>query len=298
MAATGGLFVTAVVGAPVSVVLLPFVPLPGLLLGGRHGAGALAACVALTTLVAAALLGPGPALTYMLTIGGPTLAAAAALRRAWSVERTVLLGAGAWSLAVAVLLLVTYGSPNLVLEGLRERLQESFDLAVSASGRFGMEPDAASDLLAMREPMLAGILGILPGVLVLAGGFTMLLNVLIVRSLLPWLQLADLRTWSVPAALIWGFIGAGFGMFAPLPEIALVARNAFVMLLGCYLCQGLAVISFFLAQFQVRRSLRVASYVLIATQQVLLAVVLLLGIFDLWANFRRLGVILSNQADD
>ena len=297
-AATGGLFVTALVGAPVSAVLLPFVPLPGLLLGGQHGERALAACVVLSTLVAAALLGGGPAATYLLALGAPTLAATAALRRGWSAERTVLLGAAAWTAAVAILLLATYGAPAHVVAGVRDRLQESFDVAISSSARWGMTDDAVAELAAARDPLLAGMLSILPAALALAGALTMLLNVLIVRSLLPWLRTTDLRTWSAPQPLIWAFIATGFGMFAPLPSVALIAANGFVLLLGCYFCQGLAIVSFYLERFRLRRGLRVAMYGLLVTQQILVLLVVVMGVFDLWANFRRLGVVSADDAGE
>ncbi len=296
-AATGGLYVTALVGAPMSAVLLPFVPLPGLLLGGQQGARSLAACVALSTLLAAALVGGGPAITYLLALGAPTLAATAALRRGWSVERTVLLGATAWTAAVGILLLATYGSPAHVVSGVHDHLQESFDAAVSASRHWGVNDDAIAELAASRGTLVKSMLSILPGALALAGALTMLLNVLIVRSLLPWLKATDLRTWGAPPLLIWAFIGAGFGMFAPATAVALIAANVFVVLLGCYFCQGLAIIGFYLERYHIRPGLRAVAYVLVLTQQVLVFLVMLLGVFDLWANFRRLGVV-STDVDD
>jgi len=298
VAATGGLYVTALVGAPVSTVLLPFVPLPGLLLGGRHGEGALVACVGLSTMLAALLLGVEPALTYLLALGAPTLAATAALRRGWSVERTVLLGAAAWSVAVMVLLLAEFGSPAQIVAGVRDRLQESFDLAVATSRGLGITDDVASDLAAARDGTIGAVLAILPAALATAGAFTMLLNVLIVRGFLPWLRASDLRIWSAPPTLIWAFIVAGFGMFIPGPGVWIVAANAFIVAASCYLCQGLAIVSFYLERFHLGRGLRVATYALIITQQPLLLIVLLLGVFDLWVNFRRLGVATEIDVDE
>ena len=89
---------------------------------------------------------------------------------------------------------------------------------------------------------------------------------------------------------IWVLILAGFGMFAPSFSVAVAARNVFVVLLGCYFCQGLAIVSYYLDRFRLPRGIHVASYVLIAVQHVVAAMVLALGVFDLWGNFRRLGV--------
>ena len=43
----------------------------------------------------------------------------------------------------------------------------------------------------------------------------------------------------------------------------------------------------YLDRFRLPRGIRIASYVLIAVQHVATAIVLALGIFDLWGNFRR-----------
>jgi uncharacterized protein YybS (DUF2232 family) len=93
--------------------------------------------------------------------------------------------------------------------------------------------------------------------------------------------------WRAPDALIWVLIATGFAMFVPLGLFTLVARNVFLVLLGCYFCQGLAIVSYYLARFRLPRAVRIASYALIAIHQVLTATVLALGVFDFWANFRR-----------
>jgi len=99
----------------------------------------------------------------------------------------------------------------------------------------------------------------------------------------------NLRFWRAPDNLIWTLILAGFAMFVPVPAVALVARNAFVVLLGCYFCQGLAIVDYYLVRFRLPRGLRVVSYLLILVQHVVTVLVLALGVFDLWGNFRRLG---------
>ena len=73
-----------------------------------------------------------------------------------------------------------------------------------------------------------------------------LANLVLLRS---WTGIAgnvNLRLWRTPDALIWALIVAGFAMFLPLHAAALAARNLFVVLLGCYFGQGLAIVSYYL----------------------------------------------------
>jgi hypothetical protein len=78
-------------------------------------------------------------------------------------------------------------------------------------------------------------------------------------------------------------------MFLPWVLLALLARNIFVVLLGGYFCQGLAIVSYFLERLRLPRGVRVAGYVLIAVQHIVAGIVLALGVFDLWGNFRGLS---------
>jgi uncharacterized protein YybS (DUF2232 family) len=67
------------------------------------------------------------------------------------------------------------------------------------------------------------------------------------------------------------------------------ALNLILLLAACYFAQGLAVIAFFFHKNHVPRFLRGITYVLIVFQQIFTLLVVGLGLFDLWGNFRRLG---------
>jgi hypothetical protein len=121
-------------------------------------------------------------------------------------------------------------------------------------------------------------------------GAVWFINIRIARRWLPWPQLYNLHAWQAPDWLIWVLIVAGFGLFVPVDAVALVARNVFVVVLAGYFCQGLAIVSYYLQRLQLPAGLRVASYVLIGFQQVVAGVVLMLGVFDFWGDFRRLSV--------
>ena len=52
--------------------------------------------------------------------------------------------------------------------------------------------------------------------------------------------------------------------------------------------QGIAIVSFFFEKKQFPRPMRIILYVMIAAQQILLLVVIGVGFFDMWINFRKL----------
>jgi uncharacterized protein YybS (DUF2232 family) len=105
-----------------------------------------------------------------------------------------------------------------------------------------------------------------------------------------WFTLEHLREWKGPEVLVWGFIACGFALFVPdLGLLRMVALNLLLAIGAFYFAQGLAVIGFFFHKNNVPRFLRGLTYVLIVFQQIFTLLVVGLGLFDLWGDFRRLG---------
>ncbi len=297
---SGGLYAAALGLAPVAAPLALLVPLPALIVvaPGSVAAGPWArwplATVGLwcglTAGALSAALGADAAPGFVLALGLPTVVLAAGLGRRWSFERTALAGLAAWSLGVSSLLALAYGSIATLLSAVREQLANALTLALSTPNPIsGAAQSTVAVLDAEREAVIDGVLQILPALVILTGAAMVLTNLMLARRSTGALPGANLRCWRAPDGLIWMLILAGFAMFVPVHAVALAARNAFVVLLGCYFCQGLAIVSYYLDRFRLPRGLRIVSYLLIVIQHVVTALVLVLGVFDLWGNFRRLG---------
>ena len=243
----------------------------------------------LTTAVVSVGLGPDAAAGFVLLFGTPACTVAVGLRQRWSIERAVLAGMVAWSVSVAALAFLAYGDLTTLSAAAHQQLAHGFDVALSTYGSFGAPESTLATATAEREPLITGLLEILPALAVLCGALMILTNVVLLRSWTNRTHDVDLRLWRTPESLIWALIGTGFGMFLPWVLLALLARNIFVVLLGGYFCQGLAIVSYFLERLRLPRGVRVAGYVLIAVQHIVAGIVLALGVFDLWGNFRGLS---------
>jgi len=289
-AASSGLYAAAVTLAPLTTPLVMFVPLPALILATREPAAMCGLWFVLSTAAIGVTLGAPAAVGFLLPLALPTLAVSVAIRRFWTFERTALVGITTWSFGVAGVSLVAFGNVEMLVAAAREQLMRSFDLAVSTSGSMGASATALAAVEAERDVFVSGLLELLPAVVVLTGALTIIANLVLLRSWTGISSNVNLRLWRTPDPLIWALIVAGFGMFLPTYAPAVAARNLFVVLLGCYFCQGLAIVSYYLDRFRLPRGIQIAGYVLIAVQHVVAAMVLALGVFDLWGNFRRLGV--------
>ncbi len=287
---SSGLYAAALTLAPLTTPLVMFVPLPTLILATREPAAMCGLSFALSSAAIAVALGLPAAVGFVLPLVIPSLAVTVGIRRFWTFEQTALAGIVAWSLGVAAVSLIAFGNIEALIASAREQLMHSFDLAVSTSESIGASSSALAAVEAERDTLVSGLLELLPALVVLTGALTILANLVLLRSWTGLSRNVNLRLWRTPDPLIWALILAGFGMFIPTYAVAVAARNAFVVLLGCYFCQGLAIVSYYLDRLRLPRGIQIAGYLLIAVQHVVAAMVLALGVFDLWGNFRRLGV--------
>ena len=97
----------------------------------------------------------------------------------------------------------------------------------------------------------------------------------------------DLSLWKAPEWLVWIFIAAGGMLFFPVEGLVIFGMNLLILICMIYMFQGLAIAAFFFRKKQVPRMFRFFFYGLIMIQQYMLIIVVALGLFDLWVDFRK-----------
>ena len=149
------------------------------------------------------------------------------------------------------------------------------------------------DLQALQQGMKqAGeLIGRVYPALVLIGiGAIAGLNLLVLARLAARLNrplpIGDFRKFRNPDHLIWVVIAAGFALLLNSADVTTAALNVLIVTISLYSLQGLAIITHLFERFAVPRFARVIFYVLLALQPYLTVAVAVLGIFDLWGNFR------------
>lgn len=132
-----------------------------------------------------------------------------------------------------------------------------------------------------------------PALLLASVLFTVWLNLVLGNWLLkkkapasaPW---NHFRNWRLPEPLVWIAILAILGMLLPFQFVKIAGQNAAFVIGVLYLFQGLAILSAMLAKWLVPTPFRIAIYALLLIQDsgiILLAVV---GLADVWADFRKI----------
>jgi uncharacterized protein YybS (DUF2232 family) len=161
--------------------------------------------------------------------------------------------------------------------------------------KMGFSQESLTMLKERTPQLIEMMIQVLPALLLLSFALVVLVNILYLGRRFPaqratWFELENLREWKGPEPLVWGLIASGFALFVPGLEVLRVIAMNFLLVIGAfYFAQGLAVIGFFFHKNKVPRFLRGLTYVLIVFQQIFMLLVVGLGLFDLWGDFRRLG---------
>jgi uncharacterized protein YybS (DUF2232 family) len=292
LASTLFLFISGILVPPAGIALLPFVPQPvlvfGLTCGIRWGLGVLlvAAIILFAFAEELAFIYGVFALVVALLFGF--------LGRLRVIEFLVMAVTTVAFTLTAGLLFYFFGSWSAMIHDFRESLTHQLAAAMRVHEKMGF-PQESLELLRERMPQVVEtLLQLLPALVFVSLAVTVLINVILVCRRFPerrseWLSIDTLREWKGPEPMVWGLIACGFALFIPgLDWSKIIAINVLVVIGTCYFAQGLAIIAFFFHKNNVPRFLRGLTYMLIFFQQIFTLLVIGLGLFDLWGDFRKL----------
>ena len=210
-----------------------------------------------------------------------------------SVERTVLFACGA-ILASAIVGLAFYS--QIIQKGLTdvaaEYVTKNLQLTLVLYEGMGMSEENIQLIANSLEQIQYVLLRIIPALAIASTLFVAWTSLLISRPLLKSRDLyypdfGPLNLWKPPEHLVWGVIGCGLVLLIPSGSVKLIGLNGLIMLMAVYFFTGIAIVSFYFERKRFPRLLRIFLYSLIALQQFVLILVIGLGFFDVWLNFRK-----------
>lgn len=278
-----------------SVVLGIWLPLPILLVGWRLGTGK-AALLALVGALFVVALTPGLAawqddagLWAILLMG---LLLVIWRSRGWPEGSGIMV-------TVAFLGLLSLGfflgqayfqglTPAQLWQGRSQELGNALTAMLADAGV------SISDLKLMGLPRVELqdlLIQVLPALVLINYALTAWINVLVGRKLAQAWGWADqgepLSLWASPEWLVFFLVAAGFSLLVPVAWVRQTGLNLILILGFMYFCQGIAVIAALLQRYQLPLVLRGVVYFL-AFMNPLMIVVMILGLTDLWLDFRML----------
>jgi uncharacterized protein YybS (DUF2232 family) len=274
----------------VAMVLAP-APLLGYAVGFPRPMVRVAMAVVLSAGLVAAGAGFPAAAAYGISFGLAAAVMCQMLERHQPFERIVLFATSAILLAGTLTALAFAGSPGLLTQAVHNELTAGMVRSEGFYKLLGIDTTMAPET---RSYLIDVFLRLTPAVLALSGAFTILINLAIFWRLggrqqrVGYELFGDLVRWATPEWLVWPLLVSGFGLFVPSRPLATIALDCFVCVVAIYFCQGLAIMAFYFKQLGMPALARGLIYFVTVVQPVLAAIVCVVGIFDLWIDFRRL----------
>ena len=169
---------------------------------------------------------------------------------------------------------------------------QAVELNIQFYSRMPLKPEELKAIQDSKPAVIQIFTGISPALCIIAVLFTVWMNTLMgnrmlnkVGVVLP--QISALCKWRAPGWLVWLFIAGGSLSLLAQTNIRFWGLNVFLVASFIYLLQGLAIVSFFFQHKNIPFFFRWLSYFLIAIQQILMIAIAVMGLFDIWIDFRK-----------
>lgn len=279
---------------PLGAILNLLTPVPAVYLSMRFGLRAGVIVVAVVSLLLLQLAPVYTLATYLGVFGVGSLLLPFLLRQGQSWDKALLVSVSGVALVTATMMLIVVVNNGVHLEQLIDQLiKAEVDQAMEIYRQSGFEGTQLEELGQVLDGIADFVRQSFYG-LYLAGVLAVqLLSLLFLqRFKRDHYQIAgaEFSRWRLPALLIWGLIVAGFAVFIPQPQVALIGRNLLAVLLLLYFLQGMAVVNSFLLRKAYPPLLKGLIYVMLVILNPLPLIITGVGVFDLWVDFRRPGI--------
>lgn len=211
-----------------------------------------------------------------------------------SIEKTIFYACGGVILtALIVLILYSNLSATSIKSILANYIAQNLELSIALYRSMGASEDFIQKFSASLDQIQYGLIRIIPAMVTASFLLVTWSNLLMARPLLKrrglfFPEFGPLNLWKTPDNLVWVLIGSGGLLVIPGSIFKIIGLNCLLVLLMVYFFQGIAIVSFVFAKKNFPRPLRVFLYSLIAFQQIILLLIIGLGVFDMWLNFRKI----------
>jgi len=174
-------------------------------------------------------------------------------------------------------------------------ISRNLDLTMAMYESVGVSEESIHIISNSMEKIQYVLIRIIPAMLISLTLFVSWTSLLIAKPVLKAKNIfspdfGSLKLWKAPEFMVWIFIGCGVTLILPDNSFKILGLNGLIILMTIYFFQGIAIVSFYFEKKNVPRIFRIFLYSVLALQQLVLLSVIGLGFFDMWLNFRKLGI--------
>ncbi|MDL1985087.1 MAG: YybS family protein [Deltaproteobacteria bacterium] len=213
-----------------------------------------------------------------------------------SIDKTISYACASVLITVIVILFFYSNLSNTGIYTLAsEYISRNLELTMAMYESLGVPEESIHVISNSMEKIHYVLIRIIPAMLISLTLFVSWTSLLIAKPLLKaknifFPDFDSLKLWKAPEFMVWLFIGCGVMLILPDNSFKILGLNGLIILLTIYFFQGIAIVSFYFEKKNVPRIFRIFLYSVLALQQLVLLSVIGLGFFDMWLNFRKLGI--------
>ncbi len=242
--------------------------------------------------IANSLTGFGSGVSYLVQFALPGILISEAIKRGFSIEKGFTIAVTA-TLAAALLTLSVVASDKGVTS--EEAVSQFFEKMVTQSITFqkkeGGDKEALKEVEKLAPTVIEFMARIHHALIAISIMATLWLNILLLTMLMRNKEMpspfGDLSKWKAPEKLVWGVVAGGVMLIAGSGTLQVAGISVLLLLFVIYFFQGMAIISFYFRKKKLSGPLKGMGYLFIIWY--LGVLVAIMGLFDLWADFRRLS---------
>ncbi len=223
------------------------------------------------------------------------------LEKHFTVEKTIFYTVfSTASICSALFFIYASTTGSDAFELISEYVAANLKLTMTLYTDMGMPQDNIEMINRSIDTIQYVLIRLIPAIVITMLTFITWINTLSIKRLLikkgiHMKALEQLNQWKAPEKLVWMVILSGLFLIVPGRGSKIFALNCTMIIMPIYFFQGIAIISFIFEKKKFPPILRLFIYSIIAIQQIFILLIVGIGFFDTWINFRKIGIINESE---
>lgn len=287
----------AFIAPPLGMLVGMFTPVPLILVYLQRGKISGLITITGVSLALLVLVGPQLAIAFIAAYGVMAAAMAESTRLSFSFEKIILVSALAPALLTLLMLFAGLaGEEGSSMKALEDSLKEAAESYIQVIEKSGETPENLKVLRKSVEETIPMAARIFPSFVLVSTLMGAVLNFIMVRFLWrrfyssEYFEGMDVSRWMLPDVAVWGLIASVGSIFFG-PGISQAAgMNLTIIFLFLYFLQGLSVMTHIFKAKAFPKWVWIVSFLLILLNPMFFGLVMGMGLFDIWVDFRKIRV--------
>ena len=274
-----------------------FIPVPLTVLGKKHGLKFTILAVFASGMIIGMFTEPIYSIFITMLYGSASVAMGYMMNKRYEPSKILLstMLVAIISLALCIQIASKISGIDLIAQ-MTDAFDQAIHMSLSIQGKMGTNPEQMEQMKLILEKSLEMIKMMIPFMIISAGAFLAYINYRLTTYVLKRLghkveELPHIREVHLPKSIVMGtFLIMGLTLMTKnvgFANYTTLVLNVFLIFQFIYLIQGLAVVSYFMHNYKLRKPLRILIYIFLLLNQMTAFMLAIIGFIDAIINVRK-----------